>query len=76
MTNVNAQDCNYNINETDKFTKKFTKLTKSEKVIDEIIKDNRPYMEGKLTTEHLNFDKIDLYKEIFIKRLKTLYTKD
>ena len=51
-------------------------LSKSEKVIDEIIKDNRPYMEGKLTTEHLNFDKIDLYKEIFIKRLKTLYTKD
>ena len=51
-------------------------LSKSEKVIDEIVKDNRPYMEGKLTTEHLNFDKIDLYKEIFTKRLKNLYTKD
>lgn len=59
------------------FKEKFVEyLSKSEKVIDEIIKDNRPYMEGKLTTEHLNFDKIDLYKEIFIKRLKTLYTKD
>jgi hypothetical protein len=33
LTNVNAQECNYKINETDKFTKKFTKLTKSEKVI-------------------------------------------
>lgn len=48
-------------------------LSKSEKVIDEIIKDNRPYMESKLTTEHLNFDKKDLYKEIFIKKLKNLY---
>ena len=47
-------------------------LSKSEKVIDEIVKDNRPYMESKLTTEHLNFDKKDLYKEIFIKKLKNL----
>jgi hypothetical protein len=47
-------------------------LSKSEKVIDEIIKDSRPYMESKLTTEHLNFDKKDLYKEIFTKQLENL----
>ena len=47
-------------------------LIKSENVIDELIKDNRPYMENKLTTEHLNFDKIDIYKELFIKKLMDL----
>ena len=33
LTNVNAQNCKYNINEIDKFTNEYTKLTKPEKVI-------------------------------------------
>jgi hypothetical protein len=33
LTIVNAQNCKYKTNEIDKFTNKYTKLTKSEKVI-------------------------------------------
>jgi|GEM_PF-1498529 len=33
LTNINAQNCKYKINEIDKFTGKYTKLTKPEKVI-------------------------------------------
>lgn len=33
VTGLNAQNCKFKINETDKFTGKYTKLTKSEKVI-------------------------------------------
>ena len=33
LTNIEAQNCKYKINEIDKFTSKYTKLTKPEKVI-------------------------------------------
>ena len=33
LSSVNAQNCKYKINEIDKFTSKYTKLTKPEKVI-------------------------------------------
>lgn len=33
LSSVNAQNCRYKINEIDKFTNKYTKLTKPEKVI-------------------------------------------
>lgn len=33
LTNLSAQNCKYKINEIDKFTGQYTKLTKSEKVI-------------------------------------------
>ena len=33
FTNATAQNCKYKINEIGKFTNKYTKLTKSEKVI-------------------------------------------
>jgi hypothetical protein len=33
VSKINAQNCNYKINELDKFTNKYTKLTKPEKVI-------------------------------------------
>ena len=41
-------------------------LEKSELVIDELIKDSRPYNENTLTTKHLNFNRYE-FKDLFKK---------
>ena len=46
-----------------KESKKYIK--KAEEVICELIEDNRPYMESKLTTKHLEFPIIDEYEKLF-----------
>ena len=48
-------------------------LLKSYKIIDELIKDIKPYMEGKLTTEHLYIDNKELFKTYFLEKLKIIY---
>ena len=47
-------------------------MNKSEKIIDEIVKDNKPYMEKILTTKHLNFNIEDKYKNLFVKKLNKI----
>ena len=50
-------------------------LNKAEGVIDELIKDIRPYMEGILNTKHISFLKECEFKKIFIEKLRKYENK-
>lgn len=68
----NKNDLNKFYSYWESFFKKTSEfyLLKSYEIIDELIRDTKPYMEGKITTKH--FYNQNYFKEIFIEKLKEI----